>query len=261
MSESAIEALFLKTVLGEYDDAAPWEAVHTLRKLGSPAVFDHAVEWCHSSVDSRRARGADVLAQIGSGNDTDTVQSFRNSALPIILELLEKEKAARPISSAIYALGHLNLPTAIPMIVSYAKHFNPDVRHAVAFALGSFADEQMSVDTLLALMKDDDDAVRDWATFSLGAQGDVNNREVRDALAVTLDDHDEDVRFEAAIGLGRRRDRRAAGPLAEILNDDPNNFAATEAANLLLDLDETQEVDPDELLGSLRSMRGWDKSS
>lgn len=260
MSESELEALFLKTLTGEYDDDAPWEAVHTLRKLGAPEVFDQAVEWCRSSDVTQRARGVDILAQIGSGSDAETVQSYQKSALPIILELLGKEQAARPIASAIYALGHLYLPAAIPMIVSYVRHFNPDVRHAVAFALGSFADERISVETLLVLMKDDDDSVRDWATFSLGAQGNADNREVRDALAAALDDHDEDVWFEAAIGLGRRRDRRAAVPLEAILNDDQGNRAAKEAANLLLGFDENRKVDAEELVHALRRMQVWKKS-
>lgn len=261
MSDSEIDALFSKTLIGHYDDDAPWKAVHTLRKLGTSQVFDRASEWCCSSNESERERGLDILAQIGTGSDAETILSLRKKALPIVLELLEKEKAAGPTASAVYSLGHLGLPEAIPVIVSYAKHFNPDVRHAVAFALGSFANERMSVETLLALMKDDDDSVRDWATFGLGAQGDADNRLVRDALAAALDDHDQDVSFEAAIGLGRRRDRRAAGALEIILSEDADNLAATGAANLLLGFDESREADAGELLSSLRHMQVWGKSS
>lgn len=151
LSEIDVATLFSQTLQGEYDDDLPWEAVDSLRRLGTPEVFDRAVKWCRSPNDKRRARGVDVLAQIGSGSDAQTIQSFRQNALPIILELLEGEKAARPMASAIYALGHLALPTAISTIVNYAKHFNPDVRHAVAFALGSFALHGRSIHRISAL--------------------------------------------------------------------------------------------------------------
>ena len=260
MAVCELDALFLKTLEDDYDDDEPWKAVHTLRKLGTPEVFDRAVEWCRSSNDSQRARGVDILAQLGGGGDAETIESFQMRALPIILELLEKEKAALPVASAISALGHLSLPAAIPLIVSYTKHFDPDVRYAVAFALGSFADDQRSIEALLTLMKDDDHEIRHWATFSLCSLGNADNKEVRAALTDALNDDDEDVWLEAAIGLGRRRDRQAAEPLEAILSDDPSTAPAREAAKLLLGFEETSDVELEKLLSALRNMQAWGKT-
>src|SRR5438045_464296 len=65
MTLAEIDELFVQTLTGEYDDDVPWEAVGKLRNLGTRQVFERAAEWCTSGDPSKRARGADVLAQIG----------------------------------------------------------------------------------------------------------------------------------------------------------------------------------------------------
>ncbi|MEL7188010.1 MAG: HEAT repeat domain-containing protein [Pseudomonadota bacterium] len=259
MSENEVHSLFAKTLDGEYDDDEPWDAIHALRKLGTDEVFVLAAAWCKSKDELRRSRGVDILAQLGSGSDADTMRSIGKKAVPVILKLLQTEKAGRPKASAIYALGHIGLRDAIPAIVRLTHHFDPDVRHAVAFSLGSFADEEICIDALLELMGDKDNSVRDWATFSLGSLGDADSPRIRRALAEALNDADDDVRFEAAIGLGKRRDRRSAAALEGILVDDPDNIHAIQATNLLLGFDEDRAIETVNLIASLRRLRRWGK--
>ena len=54
-------------------------------------------------------------------------------------------------------LGHLDDRRAVPLIAQFRSHSNAETRFAVACALGSFANEPLSVETLLILMTDDDD--------------------------------------------------------------------------------------------------------
>jgi HEAT repeat protein len=54
------------------------------------------------------------------------------------------------------------------------------------------------------LTQDTAPEVRDWATFALGTQIDLDTSEIRDALAARLNDPDEVTRAEAATGLSRR---------------------------------------------------------
>jgi len=65
MTDSDIDELFAQTLQGDYDDHEPWDAVQSLRRIGTRQVFDKAVEWIESAARLERARGLDVIAQIG----------------------------------------------------------------------------------------------------------------------------------------------------------------------------------------------------
>ncbi|MFL6415239.1 MAG: hypothetical protein ACJ74Y_06165 [Bryobacteraceae bacterium] len=75
MGSVAIQQLFLRTLEGAYDDERPWDAVRELQKIGTREVFGFAAEWCRSTDPLRRARGTDVLAQIGKNLGHPTNQS------------------------------------------------------------------------------------------------------------------------------------------------------------------------------------------
>jgi HEAT repeat protein len=62
------------------------------------------------------------------------------------------------------------------------------------------------------LSNDEDERVRDWATFALGVQTERDTPELREALADRLEDSSPDVRAEAARGLALRGDQRALEP-------------------------------------------------
>ena len=85
MPDQAIDERFARTLSGDYDSENPWEAVRDLHKLGTREVFDEAVAWCNSSEPLRRARGADVLAQIGTPSFPigDNPPEIRLSVLPL----------------------------------------------------------------------------------------------------------------------------------------------------------------------------------
>ena len=61
------EELFAATLEGEYDDDAPWAAVTALRLRGTSQVFEAATQYCRSDDPKARARGLDVLGQLGAG--------------------------------------------------------------------------------------------------------------------------------------------------------------------------------------------------
>ncbi|HWF06531.1 MAG TPA: hypothetical protein VHA06_22770, partial [Candidatus Angelobacter sp.] len=118
MNTDEIDALFARTLLGSADDEEPWEAVKALRRLGTREVFKKAAEWCRSDNPLARARGADVLAQLGkiagqSGN------SFPEESYSAVTELVERETEFQPLHSGLFALGHLDNPLAVPLIVRF----------------------------------------------------------------------------------------------------------------------------------------------
>jgi len=156
LENASIDELFARALRGEYDDEPAWEAVRALRRIGSCEVFDRAADWCRSNDPLQRARGADVLAQLGKTPEHPS-NSFPEESYRAISEMLLRETEILPLEAAITALGHLDNPAAIPLIIAHQNHPTCDVRFAVAFALGSFPNEAESIRTLLTLMDDSDD--------------------------------------------------------------------------------------------------------
>lgn len=207
MSSPEIDELFAQTLVGDYDDELPWEAVNALRRIGSREVFNRAIAWCKSGNPLERARGADVLAQLGKTMEHQT-NNFPEESYIAVSQMLQLENEIQPLSSAIHALGHLDNPAGIPLIVSYQQHPEAEIRFAVACALGAYANDPEAVQALIALTRDADDNVRDWAVFGLGNLGDADSTEIRDALFARLNDSNEEVRDEAMVGLAKRKDTR-----------------------------------------------------
>jgi HEAT repeat protein len=181
MPTADISELFAETLVGDYDDEAPWKAVHALRRIGSREIFELASEWCTSLDTLKRTRGVDVLAQLGKTADHPS-NNFPEEAYSIVVGLLGSEQDVRALNSEITALGHLENPLAIPLINQYRTNKSEDIRFSVAFALGSFPDDPRSIDSLLLLMEDADEDVRDWATFGLGTLGSSDSPEIREAF-------------------------------------------------------------------------------
>ncbi len=243
-TQAEIEELFRKTLVGDYDDeddeGGPWEAVSELQAIASRVVFDKAVQWARNNNPAKRRRGVDILAQLGKTDEHQAVV-FGDEIYPVIAGVLEDELDLQVIDSCLVALGHLGNPAAIPLILEHRKNSEPDVRFAVAFSLGSFADDPRAIQVLLQLMEDEDADVRDWATFGLGVQGSADTPEIREALLERLDDGNPDTREEAVAGLGKRKELRVLPDLIDLLQEEEVSYGVVEAACQLLDLDKIPE--------------------
>jgi HEAT repeat protein len=186
------------------DEDARWTSVVALQRGGAPETFEACATWCASASGFARTLAADVLGQLGGSGEESP---YRERSTPLLLGLLSDSEPS-VISSAAIALGHLAVRGRLEPLLSLAAHRSAEVRHAVAVAL-SGNESARAIATLILLSADEDAHVRDWATFGLGAQTDVDTPEVRHALAARLDDEDEDTRAEAFSGLSRRGDPRA----------------------------------------------------
>jgi HEAT repeat protein len=240
MTSAHTNELFKKALVGDYEDDEPWRAVHELRRMGSREIFDKAAEWCASQEPLVRARGLDVLAQIGKTANHPT-NAFPEESFSIVTSVLRDEQEIQPLNSAIAALGHLDNPAGIPLIIYYQSHLRPDTRFRVACALGSFPNDSRSAECLLRLMGDPDEDVRDWATFGLGVLGDLDSADIRDALLLRLSDSNKDVRDEAMAALGKRRDQRVLPFLLATLEQPPVAVPVIEAACGMLGMETEAE--------------------
>jgi HEAT repeat protein len=222
----AIDELF-DAALCEPEDEA-WQAITALHWKGSSEVLEHAAQLCRSECSLERCIGADILGQLGVPNRT-----FPEQSAAVLLQMLAVEQEPEVLQSIFVGLGHLHHCQAIPAAVRFIDHPDPDVRHAVVLALTGHNDP-FAVEMLIGLARDSDAYVRDWATFALGMQIDLDTPVIRQVLVDRLTDSDEDARGEALRGLARRRDPRVLAPLAKELAADSLNSFASEAVDMLV---------------------------
>jgi HEAT repeat protein len=241
--------LFAETLAGDYDDDRPWDAVRVLRWRGTVEVFEAAAEHCRSDDAKARARGLDVLAQLGAGKPDAERPHLHDSVSLAITRLNDPDPLV--VHSAAWALAHLRTPDAIAALIPMRHHEDPSVRHAVAFALmGSGSSE--AVHTLLGLMEDANDEVRDWATFSLGQTPGADSPEIRQALRLRLEDPCPAVRCEAIWGLALRKDELGLTLLLQRLESEDCVSGDEMAAQETLDVD--SGTPPTELCAALRNL-------
>ncbi|MFF5916942.1 ankyrin repeat domain-containing protein [Streptomyces flavochromogenes] len=222
-------------------------AVAELAGRADEETFVAAAAWCAYRDPLRRALGARVLGAL---------PGFAPSAVPVLRRLAaevtvaappprepgpaalrrvpsarEPGPAREPVLSVVSALGECGDPAAVPELLAAAGHPDAAVRRAVAGALAGIvpAGHPEALGVLLALSRDGDARVRDWATLALAELPD-DTPLVREGLAERLGDTDPETAAEAARGLAIRQDPRAVDALASALADGDPEGAARETA-------------------------------
>jgi HEAT repeat protein len=211
LERKTTEELFAATLIGEYDDDTPWEAVSVLRLRGTPEVFEVAKRYCGSGNPKARARGLNVLAQLGAGK-SEAERPFMAESVSIAIGHL-RDADRDTVSSAAWALSHLGTQPGVAALIGLRNYPDPDVRQAVACCIDLRSHPEW-VSILVPLTEDENAVVRNWATFALGSEETVeggvwrypDSLEIRTALRNRLEDTYEEARREAVWGLVRRRD-------------------------------------------------------
>lgn len=231
--ETPREVLVAHALRHDHESKEFWSAVHELQRRGDRETFELAAHLARSADDASSVLGLNILAQLGFSEG----RPFLEESLPLVLaRALERDAETAVTVAAIAALGHLGDDRGLDAVLRNVQHPDDDVRHSVAVALPSVAGDPPSaeaVDALIELMADVDSDVRDWATFGLGSQLEVDSPTVRDALATRLDDPDGDTAGEALVGLAARNDVRAVDRLLMWLEEpDCGNLVVEAAATL-----------------------------
>lgn len=245
------DELFKTSLVGDYEDEAAWDAVGVLRRRGTKEVFDLAAKYCQSEDPKERARGLDVLAQLGA-RVPPSDRPYRNNCVSIAIDHL-KDASPLVIHSAAWALSRLDSDRAVAALIAMRNDSDPGVRHAVACGMAGHTQPE-AISTLIELMDDASDEVRDWATFGLGSLCDEDTPEIRDALRKRLDDSSLDARNEAIWGLAQRKDPGGLELLLEHLESESWIQGDEDAAANTLGLNRDTEVD--ELCNGLRRLLG-----
>ena len=158
---------------------------------------------------------AEALGEIG---DSGAVE-------PLIAALKNDEYSGVRWKAA-EALSKIGAPAVEPLIGALS-HDDDDVRWKAAIALGEIGDPQ-AIEPLILLLCDEDRFVKSHAALALGAIGEpaVN------PLLRALREGDGNLRWGAAIALGKIRDPRAIEPLIRALADKYENVRAESASSL-----------------------------
>jgi HEAT repeat protein len=224
------QAVQLATVDTTRDSDEYWRTIRILHKRAERDVFEQAVACCAGVTPVERQVGADVLAQIGTA-DTHGVRPFTEESVPVLRALLA-DANDDVIASAIHALAHHHHEN-VGDFSRLARHESQAVRYAIAHALsGHHRADAIAI--LIELTTDVDDSIRDWATFAIGTQCDVDGPEIREALGRRLVDADEEVRGEAMVGLARRRAVGVVDYVAEALTGSNPSQLVFDAAKEIL---------------------------
>jgi HEAT repeat protein len=249
-SELLAEALALTRSDPESDTRQ--QLIWELHRRADPDIFTAAVELSDRIDPAARCLAADLLAQLGQlrYEGDEQARPFTKASIPILRRLLEDEDDG-VVAAAITAIGHHYRNAVITEVPALASHASHCVRLSAAMNIrpGDVGSENLTaIRMLISLSEDQDEAVRDWATFSLGSQGSADTPEIREALYRRLDDLDFDTRSEALMGLAERKDLRVVPFVLAALSADTVGALAIEAAGAI--------GSPD-LLPALLELRSW----
>jgi HEAT repeat protein len=193
--------------------------IQELHSRATEDVFAKCCELVKSSNQKDKIIGVDVLSQL------EIDQPFRKEeTLQILFKLLETEVSPKVLVSIFNAIGHRNYETLsdsnIQVLSGYRNHANNDVRYNLVYAL-LCVDNPTAIETLIYLMNDKMSWIRDWATFGLGTQIDRDSEIIREALWKRVSDKHQEARFEAIVGLAKRKDIRVKEIInRELLNEE-----------------------------------------
>jgi hypothetical protein len=165
-------------------------------------VFTKSYELANSEILKEKLIGIDLLAQLGS-----EPRPFLEETLDFYFKLLEKETNPKVLSAVLCGIGFNNNDlnsSQISILTAFQGNSSEVIRQGLVHALLHIDDEN-AINALCVLSNDKKTSIRDWATFGI-AQVERDNENIRNALWLKVNDRDETTKFEAIVGLAKRKD-------------------------------------------------------
>jgi hypothetical protein len=198
------EKLFFR-LINNKTEKSYWENISELRKRKTKSIFEKSCQLVNSNIEKEKIIGIDILAQLGV-----TPRPFLKETMKLVFENLKKETNPKIIKSLLYAIGHNNeklSKSEISLICSFKNSSENIVRESLVFSLLGVENNE-AIETLIFLSNDKIYYIRDWATFGIGAQIEITNDKIINALWNRINDKNRDTKDEAILGLAKRKDKR-----------------------------------------------------
>jgi hypothetical protein len=203
--------------------------------------YDMALEGARvrsgSTDPAERAVAGLLLGAVNNGREDGP---WRPASLEICAAMLRDETDPDVVWAIAHALGSMEDARSASLLLSLAGHADSDVRFKVAMGLPGTYDQDNPDDAIVAalivLSADEDEDVRDYATFGLGTTLEsVDTPELRAALWARAADEHDDTRNEALAGLAFRHDADVVPLLAKEFEADDVDTVAVQAASVIAD--------------------------
>ncbi|MEN2401728.1 hypothetical protein GKZ90_0018210 [Flavobacterium sp. MC2016-06] len=198
------EKLLFK-LINNKSDKSRWDNISVLRKRPSEELFTKCVELTKSEDPKIRSIGIEILAQLGL-----SPRPFSKQTLKLYFDLLNIENSPQVLMSLLYSIGHNNdklTKVQIEKLCSFIYNDNKLVKEGLVFSLLGI-DNLKAIETLIKLSTDKISNIRNWATFGIGTQIEVDNENIREALWNRVNDKYQETKLEAIVGLAKRKDNR-----------------------------------------------------
>jgi HEAT repeat protein len=183
-----------------------------------------------------RLVGIDVLNDFGAEQNFP----FREEYAPILVKALDTDDEVQLVRT-INSVAKTGSDSALEPLMQLSHHQAGAARLCVAQGLPSLTNGEQRLESdplvraLLTLMSDQDEEVRNWATFGISSIVDVDGPTIRAALRVALDGVNGDARAEALIGLVQRHDPCGYDEVIRALTDESVGRLSVQAAAILGD--------------------------
>ena len=184
--------------------------ISELRKRKTKEIYERCLTLINGDSDKEKIIGIDVISQFGFNP-----RLFQKRTLKIYFDLLKTETNKRVIESILFGISWNNeniTNQQLDILCSFVTHKSAYVRYSLTYTLCRI-EKDKAIDTLIKLSTDRDVDIRDYATFGLGSQFELDTSKIRTALWDRVKDKDQGVRLEAISGLAQRKDKN----ISEIL--------------------------------------------
>ena len=199
--------------IDDIDSAQYWQFVSALQARGDRATLDQMLELSRGDGAARR------LALLVLGRFGEPKRTYQTEIVARLLKMW-REKAGDADADLVAALGHYSTDSDVrQVLLGLVEHPDFWVRWYLTHAFGADG-APASVAALIQLSRDEDAAVRDWATFALGNLTDAYTPAVRAALLARLDDADARTRLEAIHGLVEHGEPKVLAAIVRALEPD-----------------------------------------
>ena len=205
-------AALVRLAVAEWDSGEEWAPyLSALAWRGTVDVLEALAPLAEDPDPRARSVAAYVAGQLGA-----PVRTLPGESAALLERMAATESDASVLAVIAEAFGHLGEPWGIAWLLRSRGHPDAEVRGGVVAALAGRSDP-LALQALAELSADPDPAIRDWATFALGALAAQDSVGLRETLVARLGDADAETRIEAVHGLALRGDVRAVEPALELL--------------------------------------------